>query len=76
MDKGRGGKTTSGTGQAWSSPSPRGQWRAGINGENWLQNHLWCPNDPHGSGIDDDDDDDDDDDGGMMMVTVMMKRLI
>ena len=18
------------------------------NGENWLQNHLWCPNDPHG----------------------------
>ena len=29
------------------------------NGENWLQNHLWCPNDPHGKGIDDDDDDDD-----------------
>ena len=23
-DKGRGGKTTSGNGQAWSSPSPRG----------------------------------------------------
>ena len=20
----------------------------GKNGENWLQNHLWCPNDPHG----------------------------
>ena len=18
------------------------------NGVNWLQNHLWCPNDPHG----------------------------
>ena len=18
------------------------------NGENWLQNHLWCPNNPHG----------------------------
>ena len=30
------------------------------NGENWLQNHLWCPNDPRGQGIDDDDDDDDD----------------
>ena len=27
------------------------------NGENWLQNHLWCPNDPRGEGIDDDDDD-------------------
>ena len=24
--------------------SPRGQWRTGKNGENWLQNHLWCPN--------------------------------
>ena len=44
-DKGRGGKTTSGNGQAWSSASPRGQWRTGKNGENWLQNHLWCPND-------------------------------
>ena len=47
-DKGRGGKTTSGNGQAWSSASPRGQWRTGKNGENWLQNHLWCPNDPRG----------------------------
>ena len=26
--------------------------RTGKNGENWLRNHLWCPNDPHG--IDDD----------------------
>ena len=26
-DRKRGGKTTSGSGQAWSSPSPRGQWR-------------------------------------------------
>ena len=47
-DRGRGGKTTSGKGQAWSSASPRGQWRTGKNGENWLQNHLWCPNDPRG----------------------------
>ena len=44
-------------GQAWSSASPRGQWRTGENGENWLQNHLWCPNDPRGQGIHDDDDD-------------------
>ena len=27
------------------------------NGENWLWNHLWCPNDHCGYGIDDDDDD-------------------
>ena len=47
-DKGRGGKTTSGNGQAWSLASPRGQWRIGKNGENWLRNHLWCPKDPRG----------------------------
>ena len=23
--------------------------------KNWLQNHLWCPNDPRGSELDDDD---------------------
>ena len=28
-DRGRGGKTTSENGQAWTSPSPRGQWRTG-----------------------------------------------
>ena len=32
----RGEKTTSGNGQAWSSPSPRGQWKTEKNGENWL----------------------------------------
>ena len=35
-DRGRGGKTTSGYGQAQCSASPRGQWRTGENGENWL----------------------------------------
>ena len=35
-DRGRGEKTTSGNGEAWSSPSPRGQWRSGENGGNWL----------------------------------------
>ena len=60
-DRGRGGKTTSGNGKAWSSAGPRGRWRTGKNGEIWLQNHLWCPNDPRGQGIDDDDDDDDND---------------
>ena len=37
----------------------QGMWKSGGN---WLQNHLWCPNDPRGQGIDDDDDDDGDDD--------------
>ena len=44
-DRGRGGKTTSGNGQAWCSASPRGQWKTGKNGENWLQQRnlevLW-----------------------------------
>ena len=40
------GKTTSGNGQAWSWASPRGHWRTGKNGEEWLRGHLWCPNDP------------------------------
>ena len=31
-DRGRGGETTSGNGQAWSSASPRRQWRTGENG--------------------------------------------
>ena len=43
-DRRRGGKTTSGNGQAWNSPSPRGQWRTGKDGGNCLRNHLWCPN--------------------------------
>ena len=51
-DRGRGGKTIPGNGQAWSLPSPREQWRTGENGGNWLQNHLWCTNDPRGYGID------------------------
>ena len=51
-DRGRGRKTTSGNGQAWSLASPRGQWRTRKKGGNWLQNHLWCPNDPRGKGID------------------------
>ena len=31
----------------------RGQCRTGKNEENWFRNHLWCPNDPRGYGIDD-----------------------
>ena len=34
-----------------------GSGEQGKNGENWLRNHLWCPNNRRGWGIDDDDDD-------------------
>ena len=27
---------------------PEGSGEQGKNGKNWLQNHLWCPNDPRG----------------------------
>ena len=43
-----GEKKTPGNGQAWNSPSPRGQWRTQKNGENWLWSPMWCPN---GEGI-------------------------
>ena len=39
---------------------PEGSEEKGKKGENWLQNHLWCPNDLRGQRIDDDDDDDKD----------------
>ena len=51
-DRRRGGKTTPGNGQAWSSASPRGQCRTEKNGGKWLWNYLWCPNDPIDEGID------------------------
>ena len=44
-DRRRGGKTTSGNGQAWSSPSPRGRWGTVKNGGNRLWSPLWCCND-------------------------------
>ena len=51
-DRGRGGKTTSGNGQAWSSPSEK--WRKLV------AKLSVVPNDPRGEGIDDGDDDEDD----------------
>ena len=39
-DRRRGGKTTIGNGQAWSLPSPIGQWGTEKNGGNWLWSHL------------------------------------
>ena len=29
-----------------------GRGEQGKNGGKWLRNHLWCPNDPRGEGID------------------------
>ena len=48
VDRGWGGKTTSGNGQGWSLASPSGQCRTKKNGGNWLWSHLWYPIDPHG----------------------------
>ena len=56
----RGGKTTSGNGQAWSvvknqrAVENMENWR-----ENWLQSHLGSAKYFHDRGIDDDNDDDD-----------------
>ena len=47
-EKGKGGMTTSGNGQAWSSASSRRQWTTGKTGQTWLHVHLWCHNDTHG----------------------------
>ena len=39
VDRRRGGKTTSKSGQEWSSPTPRGLSRTGKRGESWLESH-------------------------------------
>ena len=38
--KKKGGKTTSGNGQAWCSPNLKGQWKTAKNGGNWLWSDL------------------------------------
>ena len=48
VDRRRGGKTTSKSGQEWSSLTPRGLPRLGKRAESWLESHQWCPNDPYG----------------------------
>ena len=48
VDRRRGGKTTSKSGQEWSSQTPRGLPRLGKRAESWLESHQWCPNDPYG----------------------------
>ena len=50
------GKTTSGNGQAWSSPSHRGQWGTGKIEETSCEIICGAPTTP---AVKDDDDDDD-----------------
>ena len=62
-DRGRGGKTTSGNGQAWSSADPRGQWRMWKNGKKTgCEIICGAPTLLSGYGIGNDDDDNDYDD--------------
>ena len=55
-DRGRGGRTTSKSGQTWTSQRYKGRQTTGSNGDSWLQGHRWCPNDTTVYRIDDDDD--------------------
>ena len=48
--KERSGKTTSRNGQAWRSPSPRGQLRTKNNAGNWLWIRLWCSDNQRSKG--------------------------
>ena len=47
-DRGRGGKTTSGNGQAWSSPSPEGSGEQGKMKETGCKIIRGVQNDPRG----------------------------
>ena len=48
VDRTRGGKTASKSGQGRSSPTPRRLWRTGTDGYSWLHSRLWCTNDQYG----------------------------
>ena len=46
-DRGRGGKTHQGMDRPGVRQVPEGSGEQG-KWNNWLRNHLWCPNDPRG----------------------------
>ena len=52
VDRRRGGKIMSKSGQKWTLPAQLGQLRTGPDGQGLLQSHLWCPNDVQSYGID------------------------
>ena len=63
-DRGRGGKATSGNGQAWSSSSPRGQWEQGKMEKTGCKIICGAPTTLAGKGL------------MMMMMTIWHSSLI
>ena len=51
------GRQHQGMGRPGVREVPEGSGEQGKNGENWLQNHLQCPNDHRGCEIGNNDDD-------------------
>ena len=45
VDRRRGGKTTSKSGQGWTLPAQPGQLKTEQDGKGLLRSHLWCPKD-------------------------------
>ena len=45
VDRRRGGKTISKSGQEWTLPAQLGQLKTGQDGKGLLRIHLWCPDD-------------------------------
>ena len=43
VDRRRGGKTISKSGQGWTLQAQLGQLKTGQDGKGVLQSHLWCP---------------------------------
>ena len=45
VDRRRGGKTISKSGQGWTLPAQPRLLKRGQDGKGLLRSHLWCPND-------------------------------
>ena len=45
VDRRRGGKTISKSGQGWTLPAQLGQLETGQDSKGLLLSHLWCPDD-------------------------------
>ena len=45
VDRRRGGKIISKSGQGWILSAQLGQLKTGQDGKGLLRSHLWCPND-------------------------------
>ena len=49
--RGRGGRTTSKSGQAWTSQRHKGWQMTGRRRDGWFQGHRWCPNNTRITGL-------------------------